>query len=48
VDGDELIFYHFHKRLKPGFALDPFVQRHVYGPYRRALARAERRISRLG
>jgi hypothetical protein len=47
VDDDELIFYHFHKRLEPGFDLDPFVEERVYGPYREALARAERRLAGL-
>ena len=43
VDEDELLFYHFHKGLQPGFDIDPFVQRHVYHPYRKALKRARER-----
>jgi hypothetical protein len=44
VDDDPLVFYHFHKKLEPGFDLDPFVAEHVYGPYRQALGRARQRL----
>jgi hypothetical protein len=40
VDEDPLVFYHFHKRLEPGFELDPFVREHIYPPYAMALQRA--------
>jgi hypothetical protein len=47
VDGEPLVMYHFHKRLEPGFTLDPFVKEHVYPPYAGALARAEEKIRGL-
>jgi hypothetical protein len=43
VDDDPLVMYHFHKRLEPGFELDPFVAEHVYPPYGEALERARER-----
>lgn len=39
VDDDELIWYHFHKGLESGYIVEPFIQEHVYGAYRRALER---------
>jgi hypothetical protein len=47
VDGDPLVMYHFHKRLEPGFELDPFVKKYVYPPYAEALGRAQEKIGKL-
>ncbi len=44
VDDDPLVMYHFHKRLEPGFELDPFVAQYIYPPYREALRRAQERM----
>jgi hypothetical protein len=46
VDDEPLLWYHFHKGLKPGFVLRPFVEEYIYGGYREALERAERRANR--
>ena len=40
VDDDPLLWYHFHKGLKPGYVIEPFVQTHIYEMYRQALERA--------
>lgn len=42
VDGDRLIWYHFHQGLKPSYNLVPFVKTHIYEPYRRALGKARK------
>ena len=42
VDTDPLILYHFHQGLSPLYPLDPFVEAHIYPPYRIALDNATR------
>ena len=37
VDGQPLLWYHFHKGLRPGYVLHPFVKWFVYETYREAL-----------
>jgi len=47
VVDEPLVMYHFHKRLEPGFDLDPFMKVYVYPLYAEALARAGERIQEL-
>lgn len=44
VDGYPLVFYHFHEGLTTGYPLDPFVSRHIYWKYRKAIKRAKRKL----
>jgi hypothetical protein len=37
VDGDPLIWFHFHQGVKPAYNLLPFVAEHIYAPYAAAL-----------
>jgi hypothetical protein len=39
VDGDPLIFYHFHGGFHPGYTIDKFVLGNIYAPYSQALER---------
>jgi len=41
VEDDKLIWYHFHQGLETYYPLHPFVKKHIYSWYCRALARAE-------
>lgn len=48
VDGVPLLWYHYHKELQHGFpGIKPFVQEHIYDPYRIALGRARAKLGRI-
>jgi hypothetical protein len=46
VDGQSIIWYHFHQGLAPAYPLRPFVEHQIYGAYRAAMGAAEKRLGK--
>lgn len=47
VESNLLIWYHFHQGIETHYPLHPFIKKHVYSWYRKALARAELQLQSL-
>lgn len=44
VNGDPLIWYHFHNGLDPHYPIKPFVAEYIYKPYAKALQKIESQL----